>query len=487
MRLIFCGRRIPGYRTSGGKLLLFALLFGLSLFQNRAQSQTAPGLHSVHSVFVAPAGSGPAAEATRRRLIDRLKKSSAVRVVNDAASADAILHSSAVIWPTGTVSPNPRSKSVVLTNYQGYLSAELTDASNRTLWSYLVTPSRFRMTNIVDDLADNLSARLLAALKAGLSTAATAPGATGSTTVSLRAAGATFPAPLYQKWFQSFAGEPNGFPINYDAIGSVDGLQQLAASKIDMAASDIPAQQDSTQSGLLYFPTIVGGVVPIYNLPGSGRPLNLTARLLADIYSGKIRKWNDSRIREANGGVRLPDAEIVVVHRSDGSGTTYAWTAFLAAASAEWKTKVGASVTWPVGEDASGNEGVADKVARTPNAIGYVELIYAIQHRLSYAAVQNPAGRFVKADLDSIIAAAASAHTPGASILNATDRNAYPIATFTSLVVPTTGENAERRTEIAKFLRWMLTTGQKQSSALGYAPLPREVVADELHAIDALK
>ena len=224
----------------------------------------------------------------------------------------------------------------------------------------------------------------------------------------------------------------------------------------------------------------------------SGRPprwaeMNLTPRVLADIYSGKIRKWNDSRIRQWNGGVRLPDAEIAVVHRSDGSGTTFAWTSFLATASAEWTSRIGASIDWPVGTGAPGNEGVAEQVAKTPNSIGYVELIYAIQQQLSYAAVQNPAGRFIKADLDSITAAAADAHTLDSSILNATARNAYPITTFTWLIVPEAGGNPQQRAAISRFLNWMLTTGQKQCSALGYAPLPREVAAAEIKAAAAVK
>jgi len=469
-------------------LALAAILLTLLASSAYAQPAARP---AVRSVFVSSSGSGAVADAVRKRLIDRLKKSGEVQVAEDSASADAVLHVSTVIWPTGTVSPNPRSASVVLTNYQGYISAELTGPSHQTLWSYLVTPGRFRMSNIVDDLADHLSERLIDAVKTGIPDTSSPSAAAGAAGVSLRAAGATFPAPLYRKWFESFAEEPGGFAIAYDAIGSVAGLEQLAAGKIDMAASDIQPAQDQTSAGLLHFPTVVGGVVPIYNLPDAGRSLNLTPQILAGIYSGKIRRWNDPRIRESNRGAHLPDAEISVVHRSDGSGTSYAWTSFLAAASPEWKSKVGASVEWPVGTGASGNEGVAEQVAKTPDSIGYVELIYAIQHQLSYAAVENPAGRFIKADLDSITTAAASAasgdHRSYLSALNTAPKNAYPITTFTWLVVPETRGSAQQRAEIAKFLRWMLTTGQKQCEALGYAPLPREIVAGELQTAAGLK
>jgi phosphate ABC transporter phosphate-binding protein len=465
--------------------LLALLAITVAFSHGRGFAQSA-ALRSVHTVFVPSTGRGGADEAVRKRLVNRLEKSGVVRVVDNAASADAVLRSNAVIWPTGTVSPNPRSASVVLTNYQGYLSAELISSSDQTLWSYLVTPGRFRMSNIVDDLADHLSAQLIAAIKAGLSTAATGAATSSSSGVSLQAAGATFPAPLYRKWFESFRQDSEGFPITYDAVGSVAGLNQLATGKIDVAASDIPAGKDSVQGPMLHFPTVVGGVVPIYNLRGNDRPLNFTPQVLAEIYSGKIQRWNDPRIRRSNGGAHLPDAEITVIHRSDGSGTTYAWTNFLAESDAEWKGRTGASVEWPVGIGAQGNEGMADEVAKTPNSIGYVELIYAIQHQLSYAAVENPAGRFVRADLDSITAAAENAHG-SLSALNAAGRNAYPITTFTWFVVPVTSPNTIRRAAISTFLRWMLTTGQKESSALGYAPLPREIVGDELRAVDKLK
>jgi phosphate ABC transporter phosphate-binding protein len=222
--------------------------------------------------------------------------------------------------------------------------------------------------------------------------------------------------------------------------------------------------------------------------------LNVTPQLLADIYVGTIRKWNDPRIRQINSGAHLPDVDIAVVHRSDGSGTSYAWTSYLSLASPAWKGKVGegARVEWPVGVGAEGNEGMAETVAKTPNSIGYVEMTYAIQHRLSYAAVRNPAGRFIKADLASITAAAAKAHgTTGrdfqVSLLNSPEKDAYPISTFTWILVPKSGDDAQKRAAIAGFLGWMLSSGQKLCSSLGYVPLPRDVAARELQTVDALK
>jgi phosphate transport system substrate-binding protein len=241
---------------------------------------------------------------------------------------------------------------------------------------------------------------------------------------------------------------------------------------------------------VIQIPTVLGGVVPIYNLPSLGRSLNFTSQVLAGIYMGTIRKWNDPRIAEANRGAHLPDAEIAVVHRNDGSGTTFVWTSYLSLVSPEWKAAAGfgARVNWPVGTGAAGNDGVADLVNKTPNSIGYVELIFAIQHELNYGAVKNAAGEFIKADLASITAAAASVKVgrgedAGFGILNQADPDAYPISTFTWLVAPVEGVSAEKRAAMADLLKWALTTGQKQCASLGYAPLPQKIAASELNAL----
>jgi phosphate ABC transporter phosphate-binding protein len=470
-------------------VLLACFIFSPIAVPAPAQPAT---LRTIHTLYVAPLAASEAADAVRSRLIARLKKSPSIHIVDDAKSADAILHSDAVIWPTGTVSLNPRSNSVALRNYQGYLSAELSDAADHPLWSYLVTPSRFRTASIVDDLVDQLSVRLLAAIASGL------PGSVPQASpnhaaVALHAAGATFPAPLYQLWFRSFQQDPGGVPITYDAIGSLAGVAELADGKIDMAASDIPAQRDAPSAAdVLHIPTVVGGVVPVYNVPGEAGDLNLTPQVLADIFSGKILRWDDPRIRQSNKSAYLPDAPIAVVHRSDGSGTTFVFTSFLAQASPDWKSRTGATIDWPVGVGASGNEGVAQQVEKTPNSISYIELTYAIQHHMTYAAVRNPAGRFIRADLASIAAAVATHTHTGEddlrySVLNTSARDAYPIATFTWLLVPRSIPDPAKRAAIATFLHWMLTTGQKQCASLGYTPLPPEIDREELLALDALK
>jgi len=478
------------------------LVLTLALSQSLATAHAAETSLTIHTIYVAPLNQngsqngkqGSPGDAIRSRLIARLKKTASLRIVDDAKSADAVLHGDAVIWPTSAVSMNPRSNSVILRNYQGYLSVELSDPSNRALWSYLVTPSRFRTEDIVDDLSDQISARLIQAVAKGFAASTPLPAAKSGLAVTLHAAGATFPAPLYSLWFRSFAQEPDGISITYDAVGSVGGLEQLAAGKVDMAASDIPSQADATSSHpqVLHIPTVVGGVVPIYNLPGNSQGLNLTPQLLADIFSGKVSKWSDPRIRQWNKAAYLHDADIAVVHRSDGSGTTYVWTSYLAQASPDWKTKVGASIDWPVGVGAAGNEGLATQVARTPNSISYVELTYAIQHHITYAAVRNPAGHFIRADVESIAAAVAAHTLTGdddlrSSTLNSPAKDAYPIGTFTWLLVPSSDTDLQKRAAEARFLHWMLTTGQKQCASLGYAPLPAQIVREELQAVDTLK
>jgi phosphate ABC transporter phosphate-binding protein len=470
-------------------LMACMVALACAMSQHSASGQGAQRLAGLRTIHVSPLEGGGRAEAMRQRIVERLKKSGRLTVVDNPSSADLILRGTASTWVAGTISLNPRSKAASETIYQGYLSVELVGREGQVIWSYLVTPSRFRTASIADDLADQIVAHLLAATESsapgGLSPAAAGP----ESHVALRAAGGTFPAPLYRMWFQS-----SGLTVTYDAVGSAAGVEQLASGKVDFAASDMPLGSQNTPAGLraVDFPTVLGGVVPIYNLPSLGRALRFTPEVLAGIYSGAIRKWNDPRILEVNHGAPLPDAEIAVVHRSDGSGTTYVWTSFLSEASPLWKAKAGsgARVEWPTGAGAAGNDGVAGQVERTPNSIGYVELIYAIQHELNYAAVRNPAGQFIKADLASITAAAYGTSMKDGSdfrfsILNSPTRDAYPISTFTWLVVPSQGLSAEKQSAIADLLNWALTSGQKQCSALGYAPLPREVIAKELDAVKA--
>jgi len=491
------GPRADKQRQVGGRVAFrrySILLASLLLIHSAApQEVKSPrdGIGGFRTIQVASLGDGIGADALRARVINRLQRDGRLKIVEDRSAADVILRGSSSIWATGAMAFNPHSKAAREVSYQGYLSVELLGKADQTLWSYLVTPSRFRTASITDDLADHVVARLLDALATGAAGSSSPIAASPGAGVALHAAGATLPAPLYRKWIES-----SGMRVTYDAIGSEAGIARLAEGKVDFAASDMPLKPGDSSGNLrvIHFPTVLGGVVPIFNLPSTGRTLRLTPEILSGIYSGAIRKWNDPRIIEINRGARLPDADIAVIYRSDGSGTTFVWTSYLSISSPQWKSSVGAGVRvrWPVGAGASGNEGVAELVAKTPNSIGYVELIYAIQHELSYASVRNAAGEFIKADLASITAAAAGASvSPGeefrSSILDSRNKGAYPISTFTWLLIPAEGVSPEKRSAMADWLKWALTSGQKQCASLGYAPLPSEIVNSELKSVSKWK
>ena len=315
--------------------------------------------------------------------------------------------------------------------------------------------------------------------------------------VLLNGAGATFPYPIYSKWFDEYHRQHPEVLINYQAIGSGGGIRQLDAGTVDFGASDMPVGDEQLakfKTQILHFPTVLGAVVPTYNIPGVTAELSFSAKALAGIMLGAIKKWNDPEIARANPGVKLPAAAIVVVHRSDGSRTTFIWTDFLSKVSPEWKSKVGSgtSVNWPVGLGGKGNEGVSALVKQTPNSIGYVELIYAIQNRIPYGRVQNAAGEYVKADLDSVTAAAGGAaqSMPGdfrVSIINAPGRNAYPISSFTWLLIPARIQDPAKDRAVKDFLRWILGPGQKMTEALSYAPLPQQVASREEQQIAQIR
>jgi phosphate transport system substrate-binding protein len=316
--------------------------------------------------------------------------------------------------------------------------------------------------------------------------------------VKLNAAGATFPYPIYSKWFDVYRTAHPNVEINYQSIGSGGGIRQLQAGTVDFGASDGPMSDDQLAQSkfkILHFPTVLGADVPSYNIAGVNGELNFTQKAIAGIYLGTITKWNDPEIANANPGVNLPNADIVVVHRSDGSGTTYIWTDFLAKISDDWKNKVGkaaTSVNWPVGLGGKGNEGVTGLVKQTPNSIGYIELIYAVQNNIPYGKVQNAAGKFVRADLASVTAAAAAdaKSIPDdfrVSITNAPGPKVYPISSFTWLLIPTQIQDAAKRDAIKDFLKWMLTEGQKYNEGLSYAQLPKDVIARETKAISLIQ
>src|ERR1035437_2896225 len=315
--------------------------------------------------------------------------------------------------------------------------------------------------------------------------------------ILINGAGATFPYPMYSKWFDTYHKKFKNLDFNYQSIGSSGGIKQVTEGTVDFGASDGPMSDDQIKQfhekrgfGVLHFPTVLGADVPTYNIPGIKEQLNFTGEALVGIYFGKITKWNDPELTKANPGVKLPANNIVVVHRSEGSGTTYVWVDYLAKISPEWKQKVGVagSVNWPLGLGGKGNEGVSGQIQQTPNSIGYVELIYAIQNKMSYGKVENSSGVFVNANLASVTAAAAKASKTmpddfRVSITNGDGKDVYPISSFTWLLVPEKIADATKKKAITDFLKWMLTDGQNDTEALDYARLPKPVIDKELKAI----
>jgi phosphate transport system substrate-binding protein len=316
-------------------------------------------------------------------------------------------------------------------------------------------------------------------------------------TVKITGAGATFPYPIYSKWFSEYNKLHPNVEINYQSIGSGGGIRQVSDRTVFFGATDGPMTQEQLLAApgkILHFPTVLGADVPVYNIPGVTAQLKFSGPLLADIFLGKITKWNDPAIAKLNEGVSLPGTDITIVHRSDGSGTTYIWVDYLAKVSPEWKQKVGVntSVKWPVGVGGKGNEGVAGLVKQTPGSLGYVELIYALQTRISYGTVQNMAGKFVAASTASVTAAAAGAATQmpadfRVSITNAPGEGAYPISSFTWLLLYENPPDKTQAKIMVDFMNWALTDGQKFASELGYAPLPQAVVDLEKKALLKIK
>ena len=313
---------------------------------------------------------------------------------------------------------------------------------------------------------------------------------------TLNGAGATFPYPMYSKWFSEYHKLHPDIQINYQSIGSGGGIRQVINGTVDFGASDGPMTDEmlkEAKTKILHLPTVLGADVPAYNIPGVNAELKFTPDALAGIFLGKITKWNDKALTSVNPGVNLPDRDIIVVHRSDGSGTTYIWTDYLSKISSEWQSQVGkgTSVRWPIGLGGKGNEGVAGSIRQLQGSIGYVELIYAVQNNIPYGSVRNAAGNFVKASLESVTAAAASSPKMPAdfrvSITNAPGKDAYPISSFTWLLIPAQSKDAAKGKILADFLNWMVTDGQKMTAALSYAPLPESVVAKEKEAIKQVK
>src|SRR5208282_2160349 len=323
-------------------------------------------------------------------------------------------------------------------------------------------------------------ALLLAGLVLALPVATNAYGQT-----TLNGAGATFPYPMYSKWFSEYNKLHPDVQINYQSIGSGGGIRQVLNGTVDFGASDGPMSDEQlaqSKTKILHVPTVLGAVVPAYNVPGISEEVKFTPEALAGIFLGKIQKWNDPAITQANPGYKFPDKPIIVIYRSDGSGTTFIFTDYLSKISKDWSNSVGkgTSVKWPVGMGGKGNEGVAGQIRQLQGSIGYVELVYAVENKITYGSVKNAAGNFVKASLDSVTEAAASVKTMPAdfrvSITNAPGKTAYPISSFTWLLIPVQAKDPKKGKIIADFLDWMVSDGQKMTSQLSYAPLPASVV-----------
>ena len=316
--------------------------------------------------------------------------------------------------------------------------------------------------------------------------------------MQINGAGATFPNPIYSKWFSEYNKLHPNIQINYQSIGSGGGIRQLSNETVFFGATDGPMTNDqilAAPSMILHFPTVLGGVVPVYNIPGVSADLRFPGKVLADIFLGKITKWNDASITNVNPGINLPNSDIIVVHRSDGSGTSYIFADYLAKVSPDWKKTVGVatSVNWPAGVGGKGNEGVAGLVKQSPGAIGYVELIYALQNNIAYGSVQNLAGEYVRASTETVTNAASAASGKAmppdfrVSITNAPGKNVYPISSFTWLLFYQSAKDKPRARAMVDFMKWALTDGQKYAPELGYAPLPQGVVALEMEALKKIK
>jgi phosphate ABC transporter phosphate-binding protein len=435
-------------------------------------------------------------EKLRGDVITELRKLGRFSIVADESRADAILGGGGEIWVKGYRSLNPRSgrlPSAGTPVYGGFLSVELRNTRGETLWSYLATPQT-TSEDVSTDLAKRIARHVVEALDH--IEAPPAPVVSPDTPTVLKGAGATFPYPVYAKWLKNYQREHPNLAIAYDPVGSEAGVRRLLAGGADFGATDNPEAIQQLAPGeenkYLLFPSVVGAVVPIVNLPGLSSDIRFTPEALAGIYLGKIRKWNDPILKQANRGVSLPDLDIVVVHRSDGSGTSYAWTDFLSKTVPEWKDRIGTAMAppWPIGRTAERNEGVAALVKELGGSIGYVEFIYALQHHLSIGEVRNSRGQFVEASLESIAAAVGQGMVGDefkASLVNAPGPGAYPITSLTWIVVPAQIADERKRAAIAGFLAWMLGPGQLQAAALGYGALPKDLAVREKAALARIR
>jgi phosphate transport system substrate-binding protein len=434
------------------------------------------------------------ADTFQKDVIAALRKISSISLTPDESSADLILGGGGEIWVRGYRPFTHRSETGLPTNgtpvYGGYVAVELKNKQRVTLWSDLVTPGP-SSEDVAKDLAKLIAKHVAYAVKMGQTLPVTE--SLAQPMVVLKGAGATFPTPVYSKWFTNYRRENMGVEITYDPVGSEAGVRSLLAGEVDFGASDsrdaIHDIATGEESKYVLLPSVVGAVVPIVNLPGLPGEISFTSEALAGIFLGKIKKWNDPVLKKINPRVDLPDLDIVVIHRAEGSGTSYAWTDYLSKTSQEWTSAVGARLSpkWPTGRGATGNDGVAKLVKELGGSIGYVEYIYALQNHLSYGKVRNRNGEFVEASLESIAAAvshgAQNRDDHDVSIVDAPGAGSYPIATFTWFIVPAHVPDDAKRAAIVSFLRWTLGPGQRQAAALGYVALPKEIVGMEADAV----
>jgi len=451
----------------------------------------------INRLYVEPFTTKEGSEKLRNAVIAELRKQGSISLVQEESSAEAILGGGGEIWVKGYRSLNPRSGRSPANGtpiYGGYLSVELRDRKGETLWGDLVTPPA-GAEDVSKDLAKRIARHAAEAMEKGVATSTRTQPQPLPTTI-LTGAGATFPYPVYAKWFTNYRRENPNVSITYVSIGSEAGVRKLLAGEVDFGASDSPdaiRELAGEEGNYLFFPSVIGAVVPIVNLPGVTGDIQFTPEALAGIYLGKIKKWNDPVLVRANRGLRLPDLDIVVIHRADGSGTSYAWTDFLSRTSPEWKAEIGPSMApaWPCGRAAGGNDGVAKQVKEFGGSIGYVEFIYALDNHLSFGKVRNRHGEFVGASLESLAVAASDSFEIRddlkISIMDAPGAGAYPIASFTWLLVPVQIADDAKRTAVTGFLNWMLGPGQAQAAALGYLALPKDLVNKERAALGRIR
>lgn len=475
--------------------LTVCVAFCCAIFSSALAGQTEPA-NRIRRIYVEPFATQTASEQFREDVIAQLRKLSSVSLAPDESKADAILGGGGEVWIKGYRSHNPRLGNVPATGtpiYTGFLSIELRNTRGETIWSYLVTPPAASQ-DISKDLSTRIVKKLSEALEQGEAPALSIP--LPQPTTILKGAGATFPYPVYAKWFTNYRRENPALQITYAPIGSEAGVRRLLANSVDFGASDSPEAIHELAPGnereYLFFPSVVGAVVPVVNLPGFSRDIAFTPEALAGIYLGTIKKWNDPILARANRGLRLPDIDIAVIHRADGSGTSYAWTDYLSKTSPAWRAQVGASLIpkWPVGRGADGNDGVSKLVKDQEGSIGYVEFIYALQNHLSYGRVRNRDGGFVSASLESIAAAVDHSKISDdfkVSIVDPPGEGVYPISSLTWIVVPAHITDDVKRNALRGFLQWMLGPGQRQAAALGYVELPKDVVIKEAGAIARIR